>query len=44
MAVGHVSQTVVSPHPSVVAAALQSALSKMSKWPCSSQVVPWATW
>ena len=43
-AAGHVAQTVRSAHESVVAAALHSALSRMSKWPCSSQVVPWVTW
>ena len=44
MAVGQLSHTVMSSHPSVVAAALHSELSRMSKKPCSSHVVPWVTW
>ena len=44
LAVGQVAHTVRSTQPRVVAAALHSALSRMSKWPCSSQVVPWVTW
>ena len=44
LAVGQLPQTETSAQPSTVAAALHSALSKMSKWPCSSQVAPWVTW
>ena len=40
LAVGQVLHTLVSLHPSVAAASLHSVLSRMSKWPYSSHVVP----